>query len=679
LGTFASSASAAAPTIVKTSVSGVSTSSATLEAEINPQGLETEYHFEYGLSPCPAKCTKVPVPDAKIPTGSSPKVVKETIAGLTAGTTYHFRVVAKNGATAISSDRLFVIYASPLEGLPDGRAYEQASPTNKDGGDVVGDFSVTKATPEGNGISFGSTFGIPGGKGAQELPGYLASREGGAWSTQGLLPPPSVGPRARTIGWTPDYSEVFSEAFKLGNPRLKALIGQSTKTQALTVIGPYVAKAEYSLAGTSPDSSSVFFEARAQLPPKAGEPPNPAAIQGALNLYVWNRSSGEVKLAGVFNNGTVPPKGSFAGPYDWARGTNGVTLRQGGGARNYYLQEEHAITPSGDVYFTAGGTGQLYLRRNPTQPQSEMKLNGKGEEECAKAADACTIQVSASHKTDGKGPNGTDAAGEQPAIFQAATEDGSTAFFTSPEKLTNDANTGPEQPLAAIGTANSETGAIENAEFLPKHAVGVAVDAKYIYWADPAKGTIGRAELSNPASANDAFITPGPVEYEVEPGVMESVESTPRYVAVDAEHVYWTNTGRTEANGLPISGTGTIGRAKVIGDEVSEIKPDFIRGASNPEGIAVNATHIYWANAILGGIGTNSIARATLDGGTVDEGFFKTSSGVPRGVALSPTHIYFSYNEEGNDIGYVRRMTLDGEDEVGFVVGKAGVGGVPPN
>ena len=41
--------------------------------------------------------------------------------------------------------------------------------------------------------------------------------------------------------------------------------------------------------------------------------------------------------------------------------------------------------------------------------------------------------------------------------------------------------------------------------------------------------------------------------------------------------------------------TMTIGRADIDGTEAS-VEPEFIAGASNPQGIGVNATHIYWAN-----------------------------------------------------------------------------------
>ena len=211
-----------------------------------------------------------------------------------------------------------------------------------------------------------------------------------------------------------------------------------------------------------------------------------------------------------------------------------------------YVQDLHAIAANGDIYFTAAGTGQLYLRENPAQPQSH--LNGQGE--CSEEQKACTIHVSASEKTNGEGPNGSDRGGSQPAALMGASEDGSLAFFTSPEKLTDDANTGPEQPAAAISRDTLE-GTDLKAEFIPgKHAVGVAVDGSHLYWANPVGGEIGRSDLDG--NVEPGFvIAPGPTKCEIEvenekgEEELETLEapSTPRYVAVQGEYVYWSNTG----------------------------------------------------------------------------------------------------------------------------------------
>jgi hypothetical protein len=692
-GAVTSSALGAAPTIVakSTAASEVTTTTVVLEAEVNPQGKPTAYQFLYGTADCsvtPAACAKAPLPKGNIPTGTSPAPVKVPVTGLSPATVYHFLIEAENtDGKAKGPGRVFATYAAPLAGLPDGRAYEQASPVNKNGGDAVGERPLVKAALGGGGITFGSSFGIPGGVGAGALPTYLASR-GANWSTQGLFPSLEVGQRDKLLGWLPDLTEAFTQATKLGNPRTDALIGRSTVDGTTTVIGPYAPKAAYAYAGASAGASTILFEARAKLPSKVGGPTIEAAAgEGAPNVYAWERG-GEVHLAGVFNDGKAPPKGSLAGPYDWTLGTSAINLREGGGRRSYYLQDTHAIAADGSVYFTAGGTGQLYLRLHPTAAQSPLDGGGK----CTNPALACTIHVSASHRTK------PDTAGEQPAAFQAASPDGSEVFFTSSEMLTDDAYTGKEQPVATISRTGIGGGnPVEIPDFIPKRAVGVTVAGSHIYWADPVAGAIGRADIDgHSASVDPNFIavpeSEGECEEEVEVGndtefVPVSIPASPRYLALANGFIYWTNTGRRGSEGVPVDGGGTIGRAKLVGETAEEVDPAFICGedkaepgkrmVSNPQGIAVNESHIYWANAAPERELFHSIGRATVGGGEVKGACVQTiGQRTPYGVALSSTHVYFTGNEEFNNNGFVSRAPLGCGTEEAHLFGEEGFRGL---
>ena len=668
----ARSALAAAPQISAPRVSEVTANTAILGAAVNPQGQKTTIRFEYGTENCaqkPDPCTLAG--EELLEAGSSPVTVQIQLVDLASVAVYHFVIEARNaGGKERSADRVFATLAVQPNSPPDERAYEQASPVDKNGDDARGQFALVKATTTGSGISFGSSFGIPGGKGAQEFPLYLALRGSGelGWQTQGLLPPPVFGERARVLGWLPDFSKTISNATRLGSPRRKALVEQSTAGGPATVVASYAPKAEYTYVGADADASSVFFESEAKLPEREGGKAVEGAIAGVPNLYVWDRASGKVSLAGALNQGgKAPPKGSLAGPYAWSRGINALTLRQGGGSAGYYLQGSHAITASGDVYFTEIGSGKLYLRINPTQPQSAMEG-----EECTEPEKACTIRVSASDRTV------PDPAGSQPAAFQAASADGSRVFFTSPEKLTNDSNTGPDQPAAAIGAGSSSTGEIEEPAFIKEHSIGIAAVGSDIYWADPSAGVIGRAKLDGsgfPVEVDKNFIETGTseCEEEVEPGVVKPVQvaSIPRYVAVDSNNVYWTSSGRIEAeSGEPAVGAGTIGRAELdSGGEPVKVDPDFICGASNPQGIAIGNSHIYWANAgNAGHITVRSIGRAGIDGGEVDQEFFSTKQDPPVGVAVGDGHLYFSSRETSND--FIQRIPLEGGEREFLYLGQ---------
>jgi plastocyanin len=77
--------------------------SATLNALVNPHGLPTSVHFQYGTTPSYGLTT---APQNR--SGNTFQAVSANAPGLTANTLYHFRVVASNGAgTTMGSDRTF--------------------------------------------------------------------------------------------------------------------------------------------------------------------------------------------------------------------------------------------------------------------------------------------------------------------------------------------------------------------------------------------------------------------------------------------------------------------------------------------------------------------------------------------------------------------------------------------
>jgi Concanavalin A-like lectin/glucanases superfamily len=86
---------------------GTNESEAVLAAIVNPQGQETTYRFQYGLTASYGQTApEAPEVNEEPVSADEPIEVEEWIGGLEPGTTYHYRVIATNQAgTAIGQDQ----------------------------------------------------------------------------------------------------------------------------------------------------------------------------------------------------------------------------------------------------------------------------------------------------------------------------------------------------------------------------------------------------------------------------------------------------------------------------------------------------------------------------------------------------------------------------------------------
>jgi hypothetical protein len=101
--TFTTLSATGPPVVITSPATNVTSSSATLNGSADPHGLTTNVRFQYGTTTSFGRVTAF-----QSKSGNTYQNVAANISGLTANTTYHFRIVATNSAgTRYGGDRMF--------------------------------------------------------------------------------------------------------------------------------------------------------------------------------------------------------------------------------------------------------------------------------------------------------------------------------------------------------------------------------------------------------------------------------------------------------------------------------------------------------------------------------------------------------------------------------------------
>jgi sugar lactone lactonase YvrE len=482
--------------VVSESVGDVAATSATLAAQLNPNGNASSYRFEYisqadyqangGSFAGPHASAAVPVPDASIGAGEEPVSVKQHLAGLSPSSVYRYRVRVTNALGPVTgADRTFTTQTPGTFAMLDGRGWELVSPPDKHGANVNSLYGA-QAAADGAAVVYQAidpTESNPAGNGGSSVT-VLSAHAAAGWESHDLAAPhrsaTSLG--GEYILFSQDLSLAAVQPIGLFEPALSPEATESTPflrtdfapgdPSALCTSNcyrPLVTGAPGSadvppglhfgeearcappeetgncgprFMGASPDMTHIVIEASAPL--TSGAPEGFVAGRALGNLFEWS--------AGRLTPVSVLPDGEPALPTS--------RLAIGKSSLGDY-NRAHAISTDGSrvVWAENGGFAgieynasnlpkeHLYLRYNATEPQSAVNAG-----ECTEAAKACTLQLDQVKGGSGEGT-------VRPQFFTASADD-SKIFFDDEQRLTANSGAAPSEPdlyeCEVVKAANGE-------------------------------------------------------------------------------------------------------------------------------------------------------------------------------------------------------------------------------
>jgi hypothetical protein len=420
----------------------VRSTSATLDAQLDPHGAATSYYFQYGTtsaygSDAPLLSASSPAGQA-IGSGEGYGEVVQHVQGLQPGVVYHFRAVAVSEVsgepeTVYGADQTFVTQAAGgAFALLDGRQWELVSPPDKHGALIlpINEHGVIQAAADGGAFTYvanAPTETEPAGSSDSSVQVFSMLRSGG-WSSKDIATPHNeatgvglgTGPEYRFF--SPDLSLGFVEPMGPFTP----LSGEEVSPEA-TERTEYVRK-DMTCQATPATCYRPLLTA-ANVPPGTKFGGNNGKIRSEVQFLSATPDLSHVVLASHDIPLTSVP-GDGGGLYEWTGGhltlvsllpaseggedENGAAFGGGEPGDNQGLDTMHAISNDGSrvVWTKALGGGnpglQLYVR--DTKREETVRVD--------------TVQ-------------GGSGSGEQPhAEYQTASSDGSRVFFTDSQQLT---------------------------------------------------------------------------------------------------------------------------------------------------------------------------------------------------------------------------------------------------
>jgi NHL repeat len=542
--------------IDETSSTQVNATSGRIEAELNPHGLATEYHFEYGTDTNYG--TSVPIPSGSAGSGLTDTAVGALLQGLLPSTTYHYRVVASNAlGTVEGPDRSFTTQGEAST-LPDGREWELVSPANKHGA------SLEPLTEEGGVIQ--------------------AAADGGAIAYVALGP---VGTEAQGVR-SPDDSQLLSKR----GPSGWSTQDVTTPHEEISMIHVAV-PSEYRLFDEGLSAGVVEPEGVTPLSPQTTE--RTPYLREASGEYLPLVTSANVLPGAKFGGVEEPGSGHWSGGVEFIDATSDLS--------HIVLESHQVLTQGFKPGFEGNAQPNLYELANGTLRLISVLPSGEAMSEAGSSAglgnggrdmrDAIStngervilesrsrsgqqhlylrdIGLGQTIELDEAAP-GVTGEGSLAPSFQSASSDDHVVFFSDQGRLTSDATARPGSPdlymcevevvAGHLSCALTDLTVDQNpAETAHVETTVTAVDAAgdHIYFG--ASGV-----LTDVPNAQGEHATPGSCDSEAADGtcnlyVYERATSQIKLVAVLSSH-----------DGADWNGLGNL---RVLGNLTARVSPN---------------------------------------------------------------------------------------------------------
>lgn len=467
------------PTVDALASRNLSPGATELIAQIDPHGSETKYYFQYGTGNCltnPSSCTTVPIPpgvvtfknsggEVEAATGYGHHTVSVQLTGLQPGSTYYYRVVAKNAQGEAEGNQTlntFTTVPSAAAVLPDNRAWELVTPVNKLGAGIKGiptEEGSVQASEDGGGLAYvaNAPLAEPEGSRSPEGTQILATRNTQGWSTQDIETPHAgafgihAGAGAEYRLFSTDLSLAFVEPPAqrllaeppLAPPQSPQEAGHQEATMYLRANQPIA---------PAPPEQPTYTEAKENGEKLAREHGEPEALPGYVALLTAANTPAGTKfgISGLFKSiqfqGATPelshvaiqgahgvvltsePASPRVNLYAWSRAEGKASEQlklvsvlpeaQGPAAApelgNLASNVRHAISSDGSRFIWGNEPG--------SEGGAALYLRDMSKRE--------TIRLDAAQ--------GTEEKTENRALFQTANSEGTRIFFTDRERLTAD-------------------------------------------------------------------------------------------------------------------------------------------------------------------------------------------------------------------------------------------------